>query len=104
MALSVGFIRFVSFANATQVTELLTLAPMGLTPIEHASLRWTHCFAKTHRVINLLILPSDARTVIAYVERIFADVSIPRSRLQWSQATWRSKSSFKEARGFPPRV
>jgi hypothetical protein len=47
MALSVGFIRFVSFTNATQVTELLTLAPMGLTPIEHASLRWTHWFAKT---------------------------------------------------------
>ena len=23
------------------------------------------CFAKTHRVINLLILPSDGRTVIA---------------------------------------
>ena len=46
MALSVGFIRFVSSTNATQVTGFLTLIPMGLTPIEHASLRWTHCSAK----------------------------------------------------------
>src|SRR5438093_8921100 len=45
MALSVGFIRFVSSANATQVTGLLTLALMGLTPTEHASLCWTHCLA-----------------------------------------------------------
>src|SRR6516225_3682996 len=47
MALSVGFIRFVSSTNAPPVTRLLTLAPMRLTLIEHASLRWTHCFAKT---------------------------------------------------------
>jgi hypothetical protein len=48
MASSVGFIRFVSSANATQVTGLLTLAPVGLTPTEHASLCWTHSFAKIH--------------------------------------------------------
>jgi hypothetical protein len=42
MALSVGFIRFVSFANATQATGALTLAPVGLTPTERASLGWTH--------------------------------------------------------------
>ena len=47
MALSVGFIRFVSSTNATQVTGSLTLSPMGLPPTEHASLRWTHSFAKT---------------------------------------------------------
>jgi hypothetical protein len=56
MALSVGFIRFVSFTNATQVTGLLTLAPMGLTPIEHASLRWTHCFANIRDDSNSLYL------------------------------------------------
>jgi hypothetical protein len=33
MALSVGFIRFVSFANATQATGALTLAPVGLLAI-----------------------------------------------------------------------
>jgi len=47
MALSVGFIRLVSSADATQATGLLTLALVGLTPTEHASLRWTHWFAKT---------------------------------------------------------
>src|SRR5579859_5287749 len=41
MALSVGFIRFVSSTDATQATGLLTLALVGLTPTEHASLRWT---------------------------------------------------------------
>jgi len=46
MALSVSFIRFVSSTDATQATRLLTLALVGLTPTEHASLRWTHWFAK----------------------------------------------------------
>ena len=45
MALSVGFIRFVSSTDATQATRLLTLALVGLAPTEHASLRWTHSFA-----------------------------------------------------------
>ena len=45
MALSVGFIRFVSSTDATQATRLLTLALVGLTPTEHASLRWTHSSA-----------------------------------------------------------
>jgi len=38
MALSVGFIRFVSSTDATQAKELLTLTPVGLTPTEHVSL------------------------------------------------------------------
>ena len=42
MALSIGFISFVSSTNAIQATGLLTLAPMGLTPTEHTSLSWTH--------------------------------------------------------------
>jgi hypothetical protein len=41
MALSVGFIPFVSSTDATKATGLLTLALVGLTPTEHASLRWT---------------------------------------------------------------
>ena len=46
MALSVSFIRFVSSTDATQATRLLTLTLAGLTPTEHASLRWTHYLAK----------------------------------------------------------
>ena len=42
MALSIGFIGFVSSTNTIQATGPLILAPMGLTPTEHASLRWTH--------------------------------------------------------------
>ena len=42
MALSIGFIRFVSSADAIQVTRLLTSTAVGLTPTKHASLRWTH--------------------------------------------------------------
>jgi hypothetical protein len=42
MALSIGFIHFVSSMNAIQATGLLTLTPVGLmSPTEHASLRWT---------------------------------------------------------------
>ena len=44
-ALSIGFIRFVSSADATQATELLTLSLMRLTPTEHVCLFWTHSFA-----------------------------------------------------------
>jgi hypothetical protein len=42
MALSIGFTCFVSSTRAIQATGLLTLAQVGLTPTEHASLRWTH--------------------------------------------------------------
>ena len=50
MALSVGFIRFVSSTDATQATRLLTLALVGLAPTEHASLRWTHVGSGTGAV------------------------------------------------------
>jgi len=46
MALSIGFISFVSSTHTIQATGLLILAPMGLTPTEHASLCWTHSLAK----------------------------------------------------------
>jgi hypothetical protein len=52
MALSVGFIRFVSSTDATQATGLPTFAPVGLTPTEHASLCWTHSFAKMNQALN----------------------------------------------------
>jgi len=42
MAWSIGFIRFVSSTDAIQVTRLLTSTPVGLSPTEHASLRWSH--------------------------------------------------------------
>src|SRR6516162_5487187 len=38
MALSVGFIRFVSFTDTTQATGILTPTPVGLTPTEHVCL------------------------------------------------------------------
>jgi hypothetical protein len=41
-ALSIGFIGFVSSTDAIQATGTLTPPPVGLTPTEHASLRWTH--------------------------------------------------------------
>ena len=46
MALSVGFIRFVSSTDATRATGLLTLTLVGLIPTEHVSLRWTHSLPK----------------------------------------------------------
>src|SRR5438128_994087 len=52
MALSVGFIRFVSSTDATQATRLLTLALVGLAPTEHVSLRWTHSLQKTRRTLD----------------------------------------------------
>jgi hypothetical protein len=42
MALSIGFRSSVSFPSAIQATELLTFAPVGLSPTEHASFSWTH--------------------------------------------------------------
>jgi hypothetical protein len=38
MALSVGFIRFISSADATQATESLTPHLVGLSPTDRASL------------------------------------------------------------------
>jgi hypothetical protein len=52
-ALSVGFIRFVSVTNATQATRLLTVAPVGLPPTEHASFRWTHSVVKISSIFKI---------------------------------------------------
>ncbi len=62
-ALSVSFTRFVSSTDVTQATGLLTLAPVGLTPTEHASLRWTHSLRKLYREGCVPYLPPDKRTV-----------------------------------------
>ena len=37
MALSIGYRSSVSFLSAIQATGLLTFAPVGLSPTEHAS-------------------------------------------------------------------
>jgi hypothetical protein len=42
MIWSIGFKDSVSFLLAIQATRLLTFASVGLSPTEHASLRWTH--------------------------------------------------------------
>src|SRR6266852_2925094 len=47
MALSVGFIRFVSSTDATLATGLLTLTLVGLIPTEHVFFVWTHPFTRT---------------------------------------------------------
>src|SRR5262247_3940002 len=41
------FHRFVSSTDAIHATGLLTLTPVGRTPTEQASLRWTHGVPKT---------------------------------------------------------
>jgi len=45
-ALSVGFIRFVSFTNATQATGFRLFPRWDLSPTEHASLRWSHSISE----------------------------------------------------------
>src|SRR5208283_2064398 len=47
--LSIGFRVLVSRHPAIQTTGRLTLAPAGLSPAEHASLRWTHHWISTSR-------------------------------------------------------
>ena len=46
MALSVGFIRFVSSTDATRATGFLTFTLVGLTPTEHVCIVWTHRVSK----------------------------------------------------------
>ena len=44
IALSIGFTGFVSSTGAIQATRSLILTSVGLSPTEHASLRWTHSY------------------------------------------------------------
>ena len=64
-ALSVSFTRFVSSTDVTQATGLLTLAPVGLTPTEHASLRWTHSLPETS---------SAARVPVAVPRKVYSGI------------------------------
>ena len=48
IVLSIGFRNSVTFLSAIQATELLTFAPVGLPPTEHASLYWTHSNSSSH--------------------------------------------------------
>ena len=45
--LSISFRILVSRHPAIQTTGPLTVTPVGLTPTEHASLRWTHVGSRT---------------------------------------------------------
>ena len=56
MALSVGFIRFVSSTDATRATGLLTFTLVGLIPTEHICLVWTHSLLKSPFLLRLLML------------------------------------------------
>ena len=53
MASSIGFRPLVSRRPAIQATGLLALALAGLTPAEHASLRWTHVGSRTGASVTL---------------------------------------------------
>jgi hypothetical protein len=55
MALSIGFLRFVSSTDAIQATGLLTVALVGLTLTEHASLCWTHWVAQNYLILGSVI-------------------------------------------------
>ena len=44
---SASSVSFPHSTDATHATGFLTLAPVGLTPTEHACLLWTHSCAKT---------------------------------------------------------
>jgi hypothetical protein len=51
MALSVGFIRFVSSTDATQAKELLTFTPVGLPPTEHANLLFLDTLLRQNSIV-----------------------------------------------------
>jgi hypothetical protein len=64
MALSVGFIRFVSSTDATRATGLLTLTLVGLIPTEHVCLVWTHSLLKSPFSLRQLMLQPTVDTLL----------------------------------------
>jgi hypothetical protein len=70
MALSIGFTSFVSSTDAIQATRSLILTSVGLSPTEHASLRWTHSLLNTHPCFAAARSPSPTidRPVLSYDE------------------------------------
>ncbi len=61
MALSIGYRSSVSLLPAIQATGLLTITPMGLSPTEHASLRWTRGFLSLPNRLRRLPSPAHFR-------------------------------------------
>jgi hypothetical protein len=60
MASSIGYRSSVSFPPAIQATGLLTFAPVGLSPTEHASLRWTRVGSRTGAALRRFRLSVDS--------------------------------------------
>src|SRR5260370_12935858 len=76
MALSVGFIRFVSSTNATQATGFLTFPPVGLPPTEHASLSLDALWPKYSKTLKVRgLLRWSLRPNITSVARLLAFVT-----------------------------
>ena len=65
MALSIGFIHFVSSMNAIQATGLLTVTPVGLPPTEHASLSLVALWPK-NSCSALIELQQSTQAVASY--------------------------------------
>ena len=70
--LSVGFIRFVSSANATQATGFRLFPRWDLPPTEHASLRWSHYGPEIQKGYIL-----TSRNVVAVGVTMLIDFSYP---------------------------
>src|SRR5215472_16279833 len=82
MALSISFARFVSSTDSIQATGLLTVALVGLTPTEHASLCWTHSFANItsgRRSLTFLTGPPIFITMFALLCSFLSKLLLPGS-------------------------
>ena len=80
----------VSRHPATQATGLLTLTPAGLSPAEHASLRWTH-----NRTCGFIRL-SDGRRLQAHAARA-ARTASPETQACSGVASSSSKGGYRLA-------
>jgi len=113
MALSIGFIHFVSSTNAIQATGLLTLTPVGLmSPTEHASLRWPTLLRKNSLCRRKLIringiadtinrCSSCSGSCLCLVSALLAEILFLRRQLalyQERQAKARRPSQWRKRR------
>jgi hypothetical protein len=74
MALSVGFIRFVSSTDATQAKGLLTFTPVGLPPTEHVCLSWTHSLPQIPSSLNQLNLNWGTDPMFTIIFSLFSSI------------------------------